>query len=50
MQCRYASKGDLAAVHQKSEEFLEFGRRLKASDIVLEKSGEAYWELPAGFL
>lgn len=43
---RYASRAALANGHQKSPEFLAFGRALLKADIVLEKTGEGFFELP----
>ena len=45
---RYASRAALAQSHQKSPDFLAFGRALLKADIVLEKTGEGFFELPQG--
>jgi hypothetical protein len=36
-------------VHQLSDRFLQFGRQLKASDMVEEKSGDSFYETSSGF-
>ena len=43
---RYASRRALLDVHQKAPEFFAFGRALLKADLVLEKTAEAYVELP----
>ena len=47
---RYASRRALLDVHQKAPEFFAFGRALLKADLVLEKTAEAYVELPPPLL
>ena len=47
-RCSYASREALAA-HQRSAAFLDFGRRVKAGDFIMDKAGEAFTELAPSY-
>ena len=47
---RYTNKAALTEIHQKSEPFLEFGRRAKAITSRAEKQGMSYLETSLGYM
>lgn len=46
---RYATKSDLEDVHQKSAPFLEFGKKLMSSELVVEKVASSFYEHALGY-